>query len=70
MGDDSLDLPVLARAGLAAAPADAVDEVRARATASPQPRRRGRRPRIVERILRVQGLWQNVVDAYLNEPNR
>ena len=30
MGDDIVDLPVLARVGLAAAPADAVDEVRAR----------------------------------------
>ena len=30
MGDDLLDLPVLARAGLSAAPADAVDEVKAR----------------------------------------
>src|ERR1700716_3576464 len=30
MGDDLVDLPVLARAGLAAAPADAVPEVRSR----------------------------------------
>ena len=30
MGDDLLDLPVLSRAGLSAAPADAVPEVRAR----------------------------------------
>jgi 3-deoxy-D-manno-octulosonate 8-phosphate phosphatase (KDO 8-P phosphatase) len=31
MGDDLVDLPVLRRVGLAAAPADAVDEVRSRA---------------------------------------
>jgi hypothetical protein len=30
MGDDLLDLPVLARVGLSAAPADAAPEVRAR----------------------------------------
>ena len=30
MGDDLLDLPVIARVGLSACPADAVDEVRSR----------------------------------------
>jgi 3-deoxy-D-manno-octulosonate 8-phosphate phosphatase KdsC-like HAD superfamily phosphatase len=24
---------------------------------------------VIERILRVQGRWQNVVDAYLSEPS-
>ena len=41
MGDDILDLPVLARVGLSAAPADAVDEVRSRVHwVSRGPRRR------------------------------
>ena len=46
MGDDVLDLPVLARVGLSAAPADAVDEVRARVHwVSHAQRRRRRRAR-------------------------
>ena len=46
MGDDLLDLPVLARVGLAAAPADALAEVRGRVHwVSRAARRRRRRPR-------------------------
>ena len=45
MGDDLLDLPVLARAGLSAAPADAVADVRSRVdwvSRQGRPRRRAR----------------------------
>ncbi len=46
MGDDLLDLPVLARVGLSAAPADAAPDVLARVDWVSQPRgRRRRRPR-------------------------
>ena len=70
MGDDVVDLAVLARVGLAAAPGDCVDDVRSRAhwvtTAAGGA---GAARELVERILRVQGLWQGVVDSYLNEPS-
>ena len=58
MGDDSLDLPVLARVGLAAAPADAVAEVRARVHwVSARERRRGAARELIELILRAQDRW-------------
>jgi len=70
MGDDVVDLAVLARVGLSIAPADCVDEVRARAHwVVNRPGGAGAAREVIERILRVQGLWQNVVDAYLNEPS-
>ena len=70
MGDDVVDLAVLARVGLAAAPADCVDEVRTRAhCVVSSPGGAGAARELIERILKVQGLWQNVVDGYLNEPD-
>ena len=70
MGDDVVDLAVLARVGLATAPADCVDDVRARAHwVTSFPGGGGAARELVERILRVQGLWTGVVDAYLHEPN-
>jgi 3-deoxy-D-manno-octulosonate 8-phosphate phosphatase (KDO 8-P phosphatase) len=62
MGDDLLDLPVLARAGLAAAPADAVAEVRERAHYVARARGgRGAVRELVELILRAQGRWDPFV---------
>ena len=62
MGDDLLDLPVLARAGFAAAPADAVAEVRARAHYVTGARGgRGAVREVVELILRAQGRWEPFV---------
>jgi 3-deoxy-D-manno-octulosonate 8-phosphate phosphatase (KDO 8-P phosphatase) len=58
MGDDVNDLPVLARVGLSAAPADARPEVRAAVhlvTASPGGR--GAVRELCELILRAKGLW-------------
>ncbi|HUR34655.1 MAG TPA: hypothetical protein VM032_12720 [Vicinamibacterales bacterium] len=70
MGDDVVDLAVLARVGLATAPADCVDEVRSRAHwVTTQGGGGGAARELVERILRVQGLWDGVVDAYLHEPD-
>ena len=69
MGDDVVDLAVLVRVGLAAAPADCVEDVRARAHwVSSRNGGAGAARELVERILRVQNLWQGVVDSYLNEP--
>ena len=53
-----------------AAPADAVDEVRARvhwvssATAG-----RGAARELIELVLKAQNLWEGVISAYLNEPS-
>src|SRR3954469_1238997 len=69
MGDDIVDLGVLRRVGLSAAPADAVDEVRSRVdvvTESAGGRGAGRE--LIELILRAQQAWDAVVTGYLNEP--
>jgi 3-deoxy-D-manno-octulosonate 8-phosphate phosphatase (KDO 8-P phosphatase) len=70
MGDDVVDLAVLARVGLATAPADCVDEVRSRVhwvTAAPGGG--GAARELIERLLRVQGRWDGVVASYLDEPS-
>jgi 3-deoxy-D-manno-octulosonate 8-phosphate phosphatase (KDO 8-P phosphatase) len=65
MGDDIVDLAVLARAGLSAAPADAVAEVRARVDfVSAFPGGDGAVRELVEMILRAQGQWDPLVAAY------
>ncbi|MBM3772357.1 MAG: HAD-IIIA family hydrolase [Acidimicrobiia bacterium] len=68
MGDDVVDLAVLSRVGLAAAPADAVEEVRCRAHwVSRYPGGRGAVRELVETILRAQQQWDRIVSSYLNE---
>ncbi len=68
MGDDLLDLPVLARAGLSAAPADAVAEVRSRVDwVSSFKGGRGAARELVELVLRAQGLWEPLLREYLAE---
>ncbi|HWW82110.1 MAG TPA: HAD-IIIA family hydrolase [Vicinamibacterales bacterium] len=58
MGDDLLDLPVLGRVGLAAAPADAAYEVKARVHwVSPARGGQGAARQLIEIILRAQGHW-------------
>lgn len=70
MGDDVVDLAVLARVGLATAPADAVHEVRSRVhLVTAAAGGAGAARELIERILRIQGLWEGVVDSYLNEPS-
>ena len=62
MGDDLLDLPVLARAGLAATPADAVAEVRAAAHwVSRRPGGDGAVRELCELILKAQDRWEPLV---------
>lgn len=68
MGDDIVDLAVLARAGLSAAPADAVAEVRECVNwVSQWPGGRGAARELIEVILRAQHRWDDVVTAYLRE---
>ena len=62
MGDDLLDIPILKRAGLSAAPADAASEVRAVAHwVSGQRGGRGAVRELIELVLRAQGRWDAIL---------
>jgi len=66
MGDDLLDLAVLERVGLSAAPADAIDEVRERVHwVSRSPGGRGAVRELVEVVLRAQGKWDRLLATFL-----
>ncbi|HSL20519.1 MAG TPA: HAD-IIIA family hydrolase [Vicinamibacterales bacterium] len=66
MGDDLIDLPLLRRVGLAAAPADAVEEVRKAAHwVSSRPGGRGAVREFVELVLKAQGRWEATLEDYL-----
>ena len=68
MGDDILDLPVLARVGLAAAPADAAEDVRRRVHwVSAARGGDGAARSVIELILRAQGKWDSLVASYIAE---
>lgn len=70
MGDDVVDLAVLSRSGLAAAPADAVEEVLSRVHwASRFGGGNGAARELIEVILKAQGRWDEVISMYLNEPH-
>ena len=64
LGDDVNDLPLLARAGLSAAPADAADEVKARvAYVTARGGGRGAVREVIELILKAQGRWEQVIES-------
>jgi len=66
MGDDLLDLPVLTRVGLSAAPADAAAEVRERVDwVAAAAGGRGAARELIEMVLRAQQRWDDVVRQYL-----
>jgi len=66
MGDDVMDLPVLHRAGLSAAPADAVEDVRSRVHwVSGANGGHGAARQLIEVILRAQDKWDALIDEYL-----
>jgi 3-deoxy-D-manno-octulosonate 8-phosphate phosphatase (KDO 8-P phosphatase) len=66
MGDDLLDLPVLSRVGLAAAPHDAVEEVRARVHwVSAARGGDGAARDLIEVLLRAQDKWDGLLASYL-----
>jgi 3-deoxy-D-manno-octulosonate 8-phosphate phosphatase (KDO 8-P phosphatase) len=68
MGDDIVDLAVLERAGLSAAPADAVDEVRGRVDFVARSKGgEGAARELIELVLRAQSLWDAVVAGYAEE---
>jgi 3-deoxy-D-manno-octulosonate 8-phosphate phosphatase (KDO 8-P phosphatase) len=65
MGDDLLDLPVLRRAGLSAAPADAAAEVRERVDwVSAATGGRGAARELIELVLRAQQRWDSVLQQH------
>jgi 3-deoxy-D-manno-octulosonate 8-phosphate phosphatase (KDO 8-P phosphatase) len=68
MGDDLLDLPVLARVGLSAAPADAAPEVRERVDwVSSHGGGRGAVRELIELVLRAQRRWDDVLRQYVSQ---
>lgn len=68
MGDDIVDLAVIGRAGLSAAPADAVDEVRSAVdVVCEHDGGRGAAREFIELLLRAQNRWADVVAGYANE---
>jgi 3-deoxy-D-manno-octulosonate 8-phosphate phosphatase (KDO 8-P phosphatase) len=65
MGDDIVDIAVLSRVGLAAAPADAVPEVRDRVHwVAPSPGGAGAARELLELILRAQNRWDAIVRSF------
>ncbi len=66
MGDDLLDLPVLTRAGLSAAPADAAPEVASRVDwVSSHKGGHGAARELIEIVLRAQGKWDGLICSYV-----
>lgn len=65
MGDDLLDLPVLTKVGLSAAPADGAPEVKERVDwVSPSGGGRGAVRDLIELVLRAQNRWDDIVREY------
>jgi 3-deoxy-D-manno-octulosonate 8-phosphate phosphatase (KDO 8-P phosphatase) len=68
MGDDIVDLGVLARVGLAGAPADAAPEVRDRVHwVAPSNGGAGAAREFLELVLRAQGRWEAIVRSFTAE---
>jgi 3-deoxy-D-manno-octulosonate 8-phosphate phosphatase (KDO 8-P phosphatase) len=67
MGDDLLDLPVLLAAGISAAPADAVEDVRSRVHWVSQSRGgHGAVREYIELLLKARGVWNAELARYLD----
>lgn len=66
MGDDLIDLPAMARAGVAIAVADAADEVKARADIVTRAAGgHGAVREICDAILKAAGLWETALEPFL-----
>ncbi|MFH1854395.1 MAG: HAD-IIIA family hydrolase [Candidatus Omnitrophota bacterium] len=66
IGDELLDLPLIKRAGLAVAPPNAVEEVKAASHYVTQKHGgRGAVREVIEIILKSQGLWEKTISRYL-----
>ena len=70
MGDDLLDLPVLLRVGIGAAPADAMPEVLERAAwISARRGGDGAVRELIEVILKAQGRWDGLIAQWAEAPS-
>jgi len=66
IGDDIVDLPLLKKAGLSFAVADAPDEVKSLTSAVTKNRGgRAAAREVTDLILKAKGLWNKVIDGYL-----
>ena len=66
VGDDIVDVPIMARAGLPVAVADATDETKRTAILiTEQGGGRGAVREVTDFILKAQGLWDRLFDEYL-----
>lgn len=65
MGDDFLDLPLIKRAGLAAAPPNAIEQVKDSSHYITQKHGgKGAVREVIEIILKSQGLWESAISEY------
>lgn len=65
IGDDIIDLPIMKRAGLSAAPQNAVEEVKKIAHyITKKEGGKGAVRELIELILKSQGLWDKLIAAY------
>jgi 3-deoxy-D-manno-octulosonate 8-phosphate phosphatase (KDO 8-P phosphatase) len=66
VGDDVVDIPLLRRAGLAIAVADAVDEAKQFAhMVTSRPGGRGAVREVIELLLKAQGKWDESLARYI-----
>jgi len=66
VGDDVVDIPLLRRAGLGVAVADAVDEVKQYAHYTTEKKGgRGAVREVIELVLKAQGKWESALSRYL-----
>ena len=66
MGDDLIDLPAMTRVGLSIAVADASTEVQEHADmVCVNPGGRGAVREVCEQILKAKGLWEEILESYL-----
>jgi 3-deoxy-D-manno-octulosonate 8-phosphate phosphatase (KDO 8-P phosphatase) len=71
MGDDLLDLPVIDRVGLSAAPADAAAEVRSRVHwLATRCGGDGAVRELIETILKAQDRWDGIIASFTEAPSR
>lgn len=67
IGDDLMDLPLITRAGLGVAVADAVEELKDAATyVTKKKGGRGAVREAIEAILKSQGRWEAILSRYIN----
>lgn len=68
VGDDVVDIPLLRRAGLAVAVADAVDEAKQFAHfVTSRPGGRGAVREVIELLLKAQGKWDDALARYISD---